>query len=97
MTFLKIGSYDETWKQIHMTPEEAIQQHLDLRGGFLVPIHWATFDLALHPWFEPMERLLIAAKEKEVQVVTPKIGQWIDTGRLPERNYWWRSIDKHHK
>jgi L-ascorbate metabolism protein UlaG (beta-lactamase superfamily) len=96
-TFLKIGSYDETWKQIHMTPEEAVQQHLDLRGGVLVPIHWATFDLALHPWFEPIERLLIAAKEKGVQFITPKIGQGIDTTRLPETEFWWRSRGNHQK
>ena len=77
-----------------MTPEEAVQQHQDLRGRVLVPIHWATFDLALHPWFEPIEWLLIAAREKEVQFITPKIGQRIDNNRLPETGFWWRSIDK---
>jgi L-ascorbate metabolism protein UlaG (beta-lactamase superfamily) len=97
MTFLKIGSYDETWKQIHMTPEEAVRQHLDLRGRVLVPIHWATFDLALHPWFEPMERLVTAAKENEVQFIIPKIGQRINADRLPEMEFWWRNIDKPRK
>ena len=29
-------------------------------GGLFVPIHWATFDLALHTWAEPVERLLAA-------------------------------------
>jgi len=97
ITFLKIGSYDETWKQIHMTPEEAVQQQRYLRGRVLVPLHWATFDLGLHPWYEPIERLLTAAREKEVQCVTPKIGQWIDASQLPEVELWWRSVDKHQK
>ena len=68
MTFLKIGSYDEMWKQIHMLPEEALQQHQDLSGGIMVPLHWATFDLALHPWYEPIERTLTAAREIDVQI-----------------------------
>ncbi len=39
VTFLKIGSYSDkgTWHELHMTPEEAGQQHLDLRGQLLVP------------------------------------------------------------
>jgi L-ascorbate metabolism protein UlaG (beta-lactamase superfamily) len=94
ITFLKIGSYDETWKQIHMTPEEAVQQHLYLRGRVLVPLHWATFDLGLHPWYEPIERLITAAMEKEVQFIAPKIGHRIDSSQLPEMELWWRGIYK---
>ncbi len=96
ITFLKIGSYDETWKQIHMTPEEAVQQHQYLRGGILVPLHWATFDLGLHSWYEPIERLLTAAMAKEVQIIAPKIGHRIDSSQLPEVELWWRSIDSSH-
>lgn len=97
INFLKIGSYDETWKQIHMTPEEAVRQHQDLRGRILVPLHWTTFDLGLHPWYEPIERLLTASKEKEVQFIAPKIGHRVDTSRLPELELWWRSVDKQQK
>ena len=71
ITFLKIGSYDEMWKQIHMTPEEAVQQHLDLDGNILVPLHWATFDLALHPWYEPVERVLTASDKTGIKTITP--------------------------
>ena len=46
-----------------------------------------------HPWFDPMEQLLIGAGKKEVQIIPPKIGQRIDTNRLPEMEFWWRSID----
>ena len=93
ITFLKIGSYDEIWKQIHMTPEEAVQQHQDLGGGILVPLHWATFDLGLHPWYEPIERALVAADKSDVRVLTPLIGERIDMDRLPAVNPWWRSVD----
>ena len=94
ISFLKIGSYDEMWKQIHMMPEEAVQQHQDLRGGILVPLHWATFDLALHPWYEPIERTLTAARGTDVQIITPIIGEQVNIHRLPEVNPWWSNVDK---
>ncbi|RLB98359.1 MAG: hydrolase [Deltaproteobacteria bacterium] len=93
ITFLKIGSYDDMWKQVHMTPEEAVQQHRDLGGSILVPLHWATFDLALHPWYEPIERALAAAEKSNVQVITPLIGERVELNHLPESNAWWRSVD----
>jgi len=94
-TFLKVGSYDEMWKQIHMLPEEAVQQHEDLRGGILIPLHWATFDLGLHSWYEPMERTLKAAHKTDVQIITPMIGEQVNINRLSEVNPWWRSVDTH--
>ncbi len=94
LTFLKIGSYDETWKQIHMTPEAAVQQHLDLRGHILVPLHWATFDMALHPWTEPIERMLAEANKRDVGYVTPRIGQLLYLDKLPGNEPWWRSVDR---
>jgi L-ascorbate metabolism protein UlaG (beta-lactamase superfamily) len=93
MTFLKIGSYDDMWKQIHMLPEEAVQQHQDLRGYIMFPLHWATFDLALHPWYEPIERLLASVETKNVQIITPLIGERVDINRLPTMTKWWRSVD----
>jgi len=39
VAFLKIGSPDEMWKQIHMTPEEAVQQHQDLRGSLIARLN----------------------------------------------------------
>ncbi len=95
VTFLKVGSYDDMWKQIHMLPEEAVQQHQDLRGDIMVPLHWATFDLALHPWYEPIERTLTAARETDVQVITPIIGEQVNINQLPESNPWWLNIDDH--
>ena len=46
--------------------------------GLLVPIHWATFRLAPHPWSEPVERLLIAADAEGVSVAIPRPGQRVE-------------------
>jgi hypothetical protein len=77
-----------------MLPEEAVQQHRDLGGSIMVPLHWATFDLALHPWYEPIERTLTAARDNDVRLVTPIIGERVNINRLPENKSWWRKVDK---
>ncbi|WP_137723441.1 MBL fold metallo-hydrolase [Prescottella subtropica] len=90
VTLLPIGAYDARWPDIHMTPEEAVRTHVDVDGGLLVPIHWATFNLAFHPWGEPVDRLLDAARSVGVRVAVPMAGQRIDGLRPPETMYWWR-------
>ncbi len=91
VTFLKIGAYSDkgTWRALHMTPEEAGQQHLDLRGQLLVPLHWATFDLALHPWYEPIERLVTFSEKESVILITPEVGEKIILQGKPNTDHWW--------
>ena len=61
LTLIKIGAYGETWPDIHLTPEQAVDAHAKLRGKVLLPIHWGTFNLAFHAWDEPAERVVVAA------------------------------------
>lgn len=88
LTVLPIGAYADAWPDIHMTPEEAVRAHRDLGGAALLPIHWATFDLALHSWAEPIERLLRAAGAETVAVPRPG-GRFVVT-RPPAVERWWR-------
>ena len=75
ITFLETGAYNEKWHHIHMFPEETVQAHLDLGGKVLHPIHWATFNLSLHTWFDPMERLTKYAEDHNVTAATPIVGE----------------------
>jgi hypothetical protein len=58
----------------------------------LFPVHWGSFDLALHTWVEPVERLLVAAKRHDVTLVTPKPGQSIDPLNPPPAERWWPKV-----
>jgi L-ascorbate metabolism protein UlaG (beta-lactamase superfamily) len=81
LSLLPVGAYHPAWPDIHMNPEEAVRAHLDITeagSGLLLPIHWATFRLALHPWAEPIERLLAAADPAGVEVVVPRPGERVD-------------------
>ena len=40
LTLISTGAYSSTWPMIHMTPEEVVQAHVDVRGQLLLPIHW---------------------------------------------------------
>ncbi len=87
LTILPIGAYAEQWPDIHMTPEQAWRTHGDLGGTVLLPIHWATFDLALHAWAEPIERLLAVADDTAL-VVPPPGGRVVLPGPLPITPWW---------
>lgn len=89
MTFMECGAYNEKWRHIHMFPEETVQAHLDLKGNILHPIHWGTFNLALHPWYEPMRRLNAAAASAGVKTATPVVGETtVFSGSIPSEKWW---------
>ncbi|WP_254393302.1 MBL fold metallo-hydrolase [Streptomyces buecherae] len=92
-TMIQIGAYSEFWPEIHMTPAEGVRTHLDLQGGpsgVLLPIHWATFNLAPHPWAEPAEWTRDAAADAGVPVAFPRPGEPFEpAGEVPVAP-WWR-------
>lgn len=84
------GAYNERWAYIHMQPEQSVQAVRDVQARQVVPIHWGKFDLAFHPWKEPIRRFMAEADRKGVDVVTPEIGQVFDFAE-PPRSTWWES------
>jgi L-ascorbate metabolism protein UlaG (beta-lactamase superfamily) len=92
MTFLETGAYNEKWHHIHMFPEETVQAHIDLGGKVLHPIHWATFNLSLHTWYDPMERLIRAAEISEVTVAIPIVGETTIYGEYIPTDKWWIDV-----
>ncbi len=93
LTLMPVGAYHPGWPDIHMNPEEAVRAHLDVTEtgrGVFVPIHWATFRLAPHPWSEPVERLLAAARAAGVTVAVPMPGGQVRPGSIDTEDDWWR-------
>jgi L-ascorbate metabolism protein UlaG (beta-lactamase superfamily) len=77
---------------VHLGPEQAVAAHEDLRGAVMLPVHWGTFNLALHPFTEPVERVLLAAKKADVKVVSPRVGQMVDLAQPPPVERWWPNV-----
>jgi len=91
-TFLECGAYDERWHSMHMFPEETAQAHLDLKGKFLQPVHWGTFDLALHSWYDPMIRVSKAADSLGIILSTPIVGETITINENLITERWWEPV-----
>lgn len=89
IALLESGQYNTSWPTIHMMPEETVQASIDLKAKILFPIHWAKFALAMHDWDEPIKRVLKKAKELNVIVTTPKIGEPFVLGHSLTNIEWW--------
>ncbi|MEI9943989.1 MAG: MBL fold metallo-hydrolase [Chitinophagaceae bacterium] len=89
IALLEAGQYNTLWPFIHMMPEETVQAAVDLKAKTLLPVHWAKFRLAMHPWNEPVKRVLAKAKELNMNVVTPRIGEPVNIETEFINTNWW--------
>lgn len=89
LAVLECGQYGKDWPSIHMMPEEVATAAQDLRAKTLLPVHWAKFSLALHPWNEPIGRLMKKAAEQHLDVTTPQIGEPVVLDSAYPRTVWW--------
>src|ERR1022692_1222446 len=64
LALLPIGAYHPaSFRDVHTSPEDAIQAFQDLGARWMVPMHYGTFRLSYEPVDEPVQRLLAAAKQ----------------------------------
>lgn len=89
LAMLECGQYDLQWPNIHMLPEETVQASFDLQAKSFLPVHWAKFTLALHPWKEPIERAVRQAQAMNVSITTPLIGQPFALNEDLPSVAWW--------
>jgi L-ascorbate metabolism protein UlaG (beta-lactamase superfamily) len=66
IALLPIGAYyPESFRRMHMGPDQAIKAFRNLRAKWLVPMHYGSFRLSFEDLDEPPRRLLqVAEKEK---------------------------------
>lgn len=88
LTILEIGAYGKYWPDIHMGPDHASNAHLALKGKLMMPIHWGTFNLALHDWYEPIEKLQAFAKEKKIDLFIPEPGKPTEVIGAYNSDWW---------
>ncbi|GGP48162.1 MBL fold metallo-hydrolase [Shewanella saliphila] len=92
LSMIETGAYNELWSDIHMLPEQSIQAHIDINAKAMMPVHNGTFDLALHDWFEPFERINQLAKQHNVTLLTPQFGQAVTLANPQASERWWRPM-----
>lgn len=89
VAMLECGAYSKYWPNIHSFPEQTALAFRELNAHVLIPVHWAKFNLSLHAWTEPIERLMSEAEIWKLSVATPKIGErYIVGGEIPTEHWW---------
>ena len=73
-------------------PEETVQAAIDLGAKKLLPVHWAKFSLSLHAWDEPIIRIKKEADLKNVYLLHPMIGEYVDLDTHQIFTSWWKRI-----
>jgi L-ascorbate metabolism protein UlaG (beta-lactamase superfamily) len=89
IAILEAGQYNAHWPHIHMMPEETVQACADLQAKVLLPVHWGKFTLSLHPWNEPVKRVIKKAAELNIKVTTPMIGEPVILDSSYPSSHWW--------
>jgi L-ascorbate metabolism protein UlaG (beta-lactamase superfamily) len=92
LALMENGAYDSYWPAVHMAPEETVQAFTDLRARTLYLVHNSTFDLAFHPWKEPLERVADLAQARGIALATPEIGEVLTLGKPRENKLWWKNL-----
>jgi L-ascorbate metabolism protein UlaG (beta-lactamase superfamily) len=92
VVMLEVGAFHPSWGDIHLGPANALEAHQLLGGGTLLPVHWGTFNLALHAWDEPAETLLELAPKKGSRLLMPMLGAAVEPSRVEAVEPWWRKV-----
>ncbi len=92
LIMLEVGAFHPAWGDIHLGPENALEALALLGGGSFLPVHWGTFNLAMHAWDEPAETLVRLAPGRGVHLVMPQLGEPVEPSRVEGPSPWWRSV-----
>lgn len=92
MVALEIGAYHPSWGDIHMGPVNALKAYELLQSGAFLPIHWGTFNLALHPWSEPADTVYRRGTTAGVPLIMPRLGAPTEPSHANGVDPWWRAV-----
>jgi L-ascorbate metabolism protein UlaG (beta-lactamase superfamily) len=98
LVMLEVGGLHASWGDMHLGdmhlgPENALKALALLGGGAFLPVHWATFNLAMHAWDQPAEVLFELAPKIGAKLLMPKLGQPIEPDCDACIEPWWRGVD----
>lgn len=70
LALLPIGAFQPRWlmKGVHMSPQDAVQAHLDLEAVQSMAIHFGTFQMSADEYDEPTETLKKTLEEQKIDL-----------------------------
>ena len=91
LSLIETGAYNELWSDIHMLPHQSLKAHIDVNAKVMMPVHNSTFDLALHDWNEPLNKITALADENNVPICVPIFGEILpikQASAAPNKRWW---------
>jgi L-ascorbate metabolism protein UlaG (beta-lactamase superfamily) len=92
LVMLEVGAFHPAWGDIHLGPENALKALAMLGNAPFLPVHWGTFNLAMHAWYEPAEGLVARAPESGARLVMPRLGEPVEPAHAEHVDAWWRPL-----
>lgn len=93
LAILEDGQYNDAWHYIHSLPYEIIQEADALRAKAIMPVHNSKFTLAMHDWREPLDSISTLAQQRQIPLITPKIGEIVLLAERDKKHeQWWKSV-----
>jgi L-ascorbate metabolism protein UlaG (beta-lactamase superfamily) len=93
LVMLEVGAFHPAWGDIHLGPDNALLALEKLGGGSFLPVHWGTFNLAIHAWDEPAETLLTKGPTANAHLLMPRLGEAVEPSRAEAVTPWWRAAN----
>jgi L-ascorbate metabolism protein UlaG (beta-lactamase superfamily) len=94
LVMLEVGGRHPAWGDMHLGPENALKALAMLGGGAFLPVHWGTFNLAMHAWDQPAEALLELGPKAGARLMMPRLGEPVEPAHAELLEPWWRVVDK---
>ncbi len=89
LAMMENGAYNKDWPNVHMSPEETVEAAQMIGAKTVLPIHWGTFDLANHPWYEPANRVRELSAQNNVTLAQPRPGEAVGANLPLPVAAWW--------
>ncbi len=68
LAMLPIGAYNPaSFREVHTSPEDAVQAFVDLGSRWMIPMHYGTFRLSQEPVEEPLQRLRQEGQRRKIE------------------------------
>ena len=92
VTLMEVGAYSQFWGDVHLGPEQAVLAHQLVRGDVMIPVHWGLFNISLHGWTEPAERVILAAQKLGIEVAVLRPGGSFAADGPAIIDRWWPQV-----
>ncbi len=93
LALLENGQYNVAWEAIHLLPEQFLKVASELKTKRVMPVHSSKFSLAMHPWYEPLDKVSEFNQKVQIPLVTPIIGEKVLLDNEQQTfTQWWKNL-----